>query len=180
MKKNTLNIEQQIGELLKKSHSTLSVAESCTGGNISHRLTLVSGASKYYLGSVTSYAICIKEKVLGVDSKVIEKYGVVSNEVAQAMAEGVKSLMGSTYSVATTGLAGPGGDGANAEGTVCIAVSGPEETISARYVFSNNERSKNIELFTEAALQLLYSYIIKDYRTSNDTLPNTLSEDDPT
>lgn len=176
MIKKTLDIERKVGELLKKTHSTLSVAESCTGGNIAHKITLVSGASKYFLGSVTSYAISEKEKVLGVPKEVIDRYGVVSKEVACAMAEGVKSLMESTYSVATTGLAGPGGDGTNAEGTVCIAVSGPQETISARYVFSNNERSKNIELFTEAALQLLYSYIF----TSKETLPNILSEDDPT
>ena len=155
-----MTVEEKIGAILTKEGATLSVAESCTGGNIAHKITLVSGASKYFLGSVTSYAISEKEKVLGVPKEVIDRYGVVSKEVACAMAEGVKSLMESTYSVATTGLAGPGGDETNAEGTVCIAVSGPKETISARYVFSNNERSKNIELFTEAALQLLYSYIV--------------------
>ena len=154
-----MTIEQKIGCILKERSQTLSVAESCTGGNISHRITLVSGASKYYLGSVTSYAISVKEKVLGIDPSIIEKYGVVSEEVAKSMAEGVKTLIGSTYSVATTGLAGPGGDENNPEGTVCIAVSGPKNTISARYVFSNNERSHNIELFTDAALELLCSFI---------------------
>ena len=154
-----MTIEQKIGNILKERSQTLSVAESCTGGNISHRITLVSGASKYYLGSVTSYAISIKEKILNIEPTTINTYGVVSEEVARAMAEGVKTLMGSTYSVATTGLAGPGGDESNPEGTVCIAVSGPQKTISARYVFSNNERSHNIELFTDAALELLYSCI---------------------
>ena len=162
MGNTTLDLEKKVGELLKKTHSTLSVAESCTGGNIAHRITLVCGASEYFLGSVTSYAICEKEKVLGVNKEVIDKYGVVSKEVACALAEGIKPMMGSTSAVATTGLAGPGGDDNNPEGTVCIAVSGPKETISARYIFTNNERSKNIELFTSAALHLLCSFIEHD------------------
>ena len=110
MLEKTLSLEKKIGEILSKSDTTLSAAESCTGGMISHVITSVPGASKYYLGSVTSYAIRIKEKVLGVPAEVIRSKGVVSSDVACAMAEGVKNLMQSTYAVATTGLAGPGGD----------------------------------------------------------------------
>ena len=100
-----MEVQYRIGELLKAKNASLSAAESCTGGQISHLITMVSGSSSYYLGSVTSYAIKIKESVLGVPSETIEHYGVVSSEVAAAMAEGVRNLMNSTYSISTTGLA---------------------------------------------------------------------------
>lgn len=158
MLEKTLSLEKKIGEILSKSNTTLSAAESCTGGMISHVITSVPGASKYYLGSVTSYAIRIKEKVLGVPAEVIRSKGVVSSEVACAMAEGVKNLMQSTYAVATTGLAGPGGDEFNPQGTVWIAVSGPQGTVSHKHIM-NGERKENIELFTHAAIEMLYDYI---------------------
>lgn len=154
MLKELLEIESRIAQRLSQSHATLSAAESCTGGMISHVITSIPGASEYYLGSVTSYAVCIKKDVLGVPSDMIEKYGVVSEEVARAMAEGVKNLMHSTYSVATTGLAGPVGDDRNPEGTVCIAVSGPEGTFT-RKIRCSGTRLENIEAFTCQALRLL-------------------------
>ena len=100
-----MRIEEKIATLLKGSGMTLSAAESCTGGRISHLITTISGSSEYYLGSVTSYAIKVKEEVLGVPAEVIKRHGVVSSEVAAAMAEGVRKLTGSTFAVATTGLA---------------------------------------------------------------------------
>ena len=90
-------LEATVGRLLKASGKTLSVAESCTGGEISHLITSVPGSSAYYLGSVTSYAVSVKEKVLGVPAETVEKYGVVSGEVAAAMAEGVRRVTGSDY-----------------------------------------------------------------------------------
>ncbi|MBQ2198344.1 MAG: CinA family nicotinamide mononucleotide deamidase-related protein, partial [Bacteroidales bacterium] len=113
-------LESAIGTLFRGTGMTLSAAESCTGGKISSLITSVPGSSEYYLGSVTSYAIAVKEKVLGVPPSLIDEYGVVSSEVAAAMAEGVRKLTGSTYSVATTGLAGPAGDERNPVGTVWI------------------------------------------------------------
>ena len=83
-------LEHALGVLLKANGKTVSAAESCTGGEISHLITNVSGSSNYYLGSVTSYAISVKEKVLGVPDQIIQDYGVVSSEVAAAMAEGVR------------------------------------------------------------------------------------------
>ena len=103
-------VEYRIASLLRNGGGTLSVAESCTGGEISHLITTVSGSSEYYLGSVTSYAVSVKRKLLGVPAATIEEHGVVSREVAAAMAEGVRAATGSDYSVATTGLA-EGGDG---------------------------------------------------------------------
>lgn len=154
-------LESVIGKLLRGTGKTLSAAESCTGGMISHLLTTIPGSSEYYLGSVTSYAISVKENVLGVPSETIKTHGVVSSEVAAAMAEGVRKVTGSTYSVATTGLAGPGGDERNPEGTVWVGVSGPHGTITKRFQY-HNDRKRNIERFSASALDLLRRYILSD------------------
>lgn len=153
-------LEETVGKLLKASGKTLSAAESCTGGEIAHLVTSVSGSSAYFLGSVTSYAVPVKEKVLGVPSETIGKYGVVSSEVAAAMAEGVRRLMGSDYAVATTGLAGPSGDGTNPVGTVWIGVSGPMGTRTVSHCY-HNDRRRNIQRFAASALDFLRIYIIE-------------------
>ena len=97
--------------------------------------------------------------MLGVAPEIIRQNGVVSREVAEAMAEGVRKLMGSTYSIATTGLAGPGGDEFNPEGTVWIAVSGPKGSISRKKIMQG-DRAQNIVSFTHEALLLLYEYLV--------------------
>lgn len=152
-------LESAIGEILKASGKTLSTAESCTGGMISSLITSVPGSSEYFLGSVTSYANSVKENVLGVPSKIIEEYGAVSSECVSAMAEGVRRLTGSDYSVATSGIAGPGG-GSNQKpvGTVWIGVSSHmgTETFSLRF---NSDRKRNIERFSSSALHILLKRI---------------------
>ena len=150
-------VQYRIAEILKAKSETLSAAESCTGGYISHLVTMVSGSSSYYLGSVTSYAIKIKERVLGVPAETIDKNGVVSSEVAAAMAEGVRALTGSTWSVATTGLA-EGGDERYPEGTVWIGVSGPNGT-KTRIYHCDLGRKANIRRFARVALETLEDYI---------------------
>ena len=156
-------LESAIGTIFRGTGMTLSAAESCTGGKISSLITSVPGSSEYYLGSVTSYAIAVKEKVLGVPPSLIDEYGVVSSEVAAAMAEGVRKLTGSTYSVATTGLAGPTGDERNPVGTVWIGVSGPNGTETVRKIYKN-DRKRNIERFASAALDTLRLFILKDLK----------------
>ena len=151
-------LEAAVGNLLKERGETVSAAESCTGGEIAHLFTSVSGSSAYFLGSVTSYAVSVKEKVLGVPAGVITENGVVSSEVAAAMAEGVRRLTGSTYSVATTGLADKDGDGNNPGGTVWIGVSGPQGTRTVKYCYKN-DRARNIERFAASALNFLRLYI---------------------
>lgn len=153
-------VQYRIAETLKTKSETLSAAESCTGGYISHLVTMVSGSSSYYLGSVTSYAIKIKERVLGVPAETIDKNGVVSSEVAAAMAEGVRALTGSTWSVATTGLA-EGGDERYPEGTVWIGVSGPNGT-KTRIYHCDLGRKANIRRFARVALETLEDYITKE------------------
>ena len=156
-------LEATVGRLLKVSGKTLSAAESCTGGMISHLITSVPGASAYYLGSVTSYAVSVKEKVLGVPAETVGKYGVVSSEVAAAMAEGVRRVTGSDYAVSTTGLAGPDGDEFNPVGTVWIGVAGPNGTKTTKRLYKN-DRKRNIERFAAAALDALRLMLLEDIK----------------
>lgn len=152
-------LESAIGEILKATGKTLSTAESCTGGMISSLVTSVPGSSEYFLGSVTSYANSVKENVLGVSPKIIEEYGAVSSECVSAMAEGVRQLTGSDYSVATSGIAGPGGGSDQKPvGTVWIGVSSHmgTETFSLRF---NSDRKRNIERFSSSALHILLKRI---------------------
>ena len=152
-------LESAIGEILKATGKTLSTAESCTGGMISSLITSVPGSSEYFLGSVTSYANSVKENVLGVPSKIIEEYGAVSSECVSAMAEGVRRLTGSDYSVATSVIAGPGGGSDQKPvGTVWIGVSSHmgTETFSLRF---NSDRKRNIERFSSSALHILLKRI---------------------
>ncbi len=154
-------LEATVGRLLKKAGMTLSAAESCTGGEISHLITSVPGSSAYYLGSVTSYAVSVKEKVLGVPAETIEKFGVVSGEVAAAMAEGVRKVTGSDYAISTTGLAGPDGDALNPVGTVWIGVAGPNGVKTEKRHF-RNDRKRNIQRFSAEALNILRLQILED------------------
>lgn len=151
--------ETYIGRMLTTTGKTLSVAESCTGGTISQLMTSVPGASGYFLGSVTSYANSVKTNVLGVPEEIIMKYGAVSSECVAAMAEGVRRITGSDYSVATSGIAGPGGGSAEKPvGLVWIAVSSEKGTETYSHVFKN-DRKRNIERFTASALNHLRKMI---------------------
>lgn len=150
---------KQIGLLLKDKKATLSVAESCTGGKISSCITSVAGCSEYYLGSVTSYANSVKTGVLGVPEEIIAKYGAVSSECVEKMAEGVRKLTGSTYSIATSGIAGPdGGSDEKPVGLVWIGFSS-EHTTKSFKVIHKGDRKTNIELFTASALEILCKQI---------------------
>ena len=154
-------LESAIGALLKAHGLTLSAAESCTGGEIAHLITSVPGSSAYFLGSVTSYAVSVKESVLGIQPELIQHCGVVSSEVAAAMADGVRRLTGSDYAVSTTGLAGPSGDAFNPVGTVWIGVAGPRGTKTVKYVYKN-DRKRNIQRFAASALNFLRLMLLED------------------
>lgn len=156
-------LQGTIGRLLRGSGMTLSAAESCTGGEIAHLITTVPGASEYFLGSVTSYAPSVKNRVLGVPMETIESFGIVSSEVAAAMAEGVRKLTGSTYAVATTGWADAYGDEHEPAGTVWVGIAGPEGTKTARFNY-RNDRNRNIERFSASALNELRKMIVSDLK----------------
>ena len=149
------SLESCIGRMLKQAGKTVSAAESCTGGLISSLFTSVPGSSEYYLGSVTSYANEVKTGVLGVPEEIIAGHGAVSMECVKAMAEGVRRLTGSDFSVATSGIAGPGGGSDEKPvGLVWIAVSSQmgTETFS---LLSKGDRKRNIDRFASNALNIL-------------------------
>lgn len=151
-----------IGRLLSGCGKTLSAAESCTGGTISEMITSVPGSSGYYLGSVTSYANEIKTKVLGVPEEIIAKYGAVSRECVAAMAEGVRKLTGSDFSVATSGIAGPGGGSADKPvGLVWIGVSSDKGTETFQTIFKG-DRKRNMERFAATALNYLRVKLVNE------------------
>lgn len=156
-------LQGTIGRLLRGSGKTLSAAESCTGGEIAHLITTVPGASEYFLGSVTSYAPSVKNRVLGVPMETIENFGIVSSEVAAAMAEGVRKLTGSTYAVATTGWADAYGDEHEPAGTVWVGIAGPDGTETRKFNY-RNDRKRNIERFSASALNELRKMIVSDLK----------------
>lgn len=111
--------------LLKAKNQSVAVAESLTGGGVGAALTAAAGASEVFLGGVIAYSSSVKESLLKVKKETIAEHGAVSEEVAVAMADGIRELMGSTWGVATTGVAGPGDADGVAAGTVWIAITGP-------------------------------------------------------
>ena len=149
------SLERCIGKMLASAGKTVSAAESCTGGLISSLFTSIPGSSEYYLGSVTSYANSVKSGVLGVPEEIIRENGAVSEECVKAMAEGVRRITGSDFSVATSGIAGPGGGSEEKPvGLVWIAVSSQMGTEACRMVFKG-DRKRNIDRFASNALNLL-------------------------
>jgi nicotinamide-nucleotide amidase len=157
-------IEVVVGKLLGKQNKTISTAESCTGGKIAEVLTSVSGSSKYFKGSVISYATEVKIDVLGIPESLISEYSVVSREVVSAMALNVKAMMKTDYAIATTGNAGPSKGDSNAEiGTVFIALATPNEIIVEEFNFGQ-PREKVIDRAVNKSLELLQKEILKNVR----------------
>jgi len=154
-----------LGRMLVETGQTLAVAESCTGGNIAHFITSNAGSSVYFKGGVVAYSNEIKNKLLGVPMELLESFGAVSREVAEAMAVGAQKSLNADYSVATTGIAGPdGGTDEKPVGTVWIAVAGPSGVISKLYNFKHN-RERNIIRTTHTALNMLRTFIIHEKQT---------------
>lgn len=115
----------EILEILCNRGESISVAESLTGGGLADALSSLPGSSQIFRGSVTAYQADIKSSLLQVPAELISEFGVVSEEVAAAMAGGVKKLMNSTWAISTTGVAGPGPSDGVAAGTVWVAIDGP-------------------------------------------------------
>jgi nicotinamide-nucleotide amidase len=160
---DTETLSEVIGRMLVEKGKTLAVAESCTGGYISHLITSVAGSSEYYNGSVTSYSNQVKESVLGVSKESLEQFGAVSEQVATEMVVGVKRVMDADYAIATTGIAGPtGGTEDKPVGTVWIAVSGPNKTLVKKYTFVGDHRERNIVRSSQTALQILRRMVLED------------------
>ena len=156
------NLGLALGRMLVESGRTLSLAESCTGGNIAHFITSNAGSSAYFKGGVVAYSNEIKNSLLGVPLQILESFGAVSQEVTEAMATGTQKALKTDYAVATTGIAGPdGGSDEKPVGTVWIAVSGPSGVTSKKYIFKHN-RERNIIRTTHTALNMLRTFIINE------------------
>ena len=121
-------IEESVIKLLREKNMTFSAAESCTGGELAKRFTDMPGASAFFKGGVVTYTNEAKAKLLGIDPALIEEKGAVSYEVAKAMAENVRALLGTDIGVGVTGLAGPDGDGVHEVGTVIVSLAVEGET----------------------------------------------------
>jgi len=153
-------VEKQIGILLTDKKMTLSTAESFTGGSIAERITSVPGASAYFKGSMVCYATETKVNVLGVPQELIDEYSVVSEEVAIAMANGVKNKLGTDFSIATTGNAGPTKGDSDAEvGTVYIGIGTPKGTFAHKFVMGKH-RDRVVKKSVNKAFELLYKEIL--------------------
>ena len=154
-------IEVVVGKLLTEKMLTIATAESCTGGKIASTLSAISGASKYFKGSVVSYATEVKNEVLEIPNALIEKNGVVSAEVAEAMVKSVQKIMASDFAIATTGNAGPTKGDEDAElGTVFIGIATPNEVFVEEFNFGQ-PREKVIDRAVSKALELIYKEILK-------------------
>jgi nicotinamide-nucleotide amidase len=148
-------LEVAVGNLLKEKNLTLAVAESCTGGYLSHLITSVPGSSQYFLGSMIPYAYEIKMRQLGVKPETLEKFGAVSEETIKEMANLVRAKFNTDLGVATSGIAGPGG--ATAEkpvGTVWIAYSDKHQTVTRKLQLSK-DRMINIKVASIGVLNLI-------------------------
>ena len=145
----------KVSQLLKKHNLSIATAESCTGGLIAHTLTNISGSSDYFDRGIVSYSNKAKMQLLGVSEKLLKRYGAVSEQVAEAMAKGVRTKSNVDIGIATTGIAGPtGGTKEKPVGLVYIAVSTSKATIVKKFHFSGN-RLQNKESTCEAALEML-------------------------
>jgi nicotinamide-nucleotide amidase len=119
-------LEVMVGEILRKQHSTIAVAESATAGGLADRITSIPGASDYFVGGFITYTKAMKTELLGIDPELLQRCGPVSKEIAEAMALGAKRRTGATYAISITGNAGPTTDGVEAPvGTVYIGLAGP-------------------------------------------------------
>lgn len=155
------SIEAVIGKQLAHLGQTVATAESCTGGKIAESFTAIPGASKYFKGSVVSYATEAKVNVLSIPQELIDKHSVVSKEVAEAMAKSAQKLFKSDYAIATTGNAGPDKGDSDAEvGTVYIAIAGKDYVTSEVFNFGNH-RVKVIRKAVNKAFEMLQKEILK-------------------
>lgn len=150
------HLAQELHSLaIERGDISIATAESCTGGNIAHQITLNGGSSAYFMGGVVSYANHVKETVLGVPADILANPGAVSEPCARAMADGVRKLMGTNLAVATTGIAGPsGGTERKPVGLVYIGLASSERTVVEEHVFRGS-RAEVIDAATRRALELL-------------------------
>lgn len=148
-------LEGAIGKLLTKKRKTLAIAESCTGGLVSSRITDVSGSSKYFMAGLVAYSNESKENFFGVSQKLIERYGAVSRQVALAMAKGIKFLACVDIGLSVTGIAGPtGGSRRKPIGLVYVALVTDKKKIVKEFRFKGSRKDIKFQA-SQVALDLI-------------------------
>lgn len=158
---NNNSLSEQLGGLLRSKGLLMGTAESCTGGRIANMVTLVAGSSDYFVGGVVSYSNEVKHNVLGVSEDSLRLHGAVSREVVEQMAQGAIRTLGCDCSVATSGVAGPGGGSPEKPvGTVWIAAALKEQVVSHCYHFGT-VRAENIQSAANTALTMLLELLQK-------------------
>lgn len=153
--------EELIGGLLRSKGLSLGLAESCTGGMISARITGVPGSSEYFAGGVVSYHNRVKEEVLGVPGDQLSEYGAVSEEVVRSMAAGARRVLKTDIGLAVTGIAGPGGGTPSKPvGLVYLALDTPDETVVRKLMLEGNRLQIRTRV-SEEAMDMLRKYLEK-------------------
>jgi nicotinamide-nucleotide amidase len=156
-------VDEQVGSALVQSGRTVAVAESCTGGLMSARLTERGGSSEYFLGGVVVYSNEAKAAMADVDRGLIERFGAVSEEVAEALASGAAARFGADFGIGITGIAGPGGGTEEKPvGTVCFSVCSRDGAPLTRLLRLPGSRSDIRERSTTVAMHLLRRLILGD------------------
>jgi len=154
------SLESRVGQLLTARKQTLVTAESCTGGLILHRLTNIAGSSAYVLGGFVTYSNESKVKFASVRAETLQTYGAVSEPTAREMAHGVRAAFGADFALSVTGIAGPGGaTGDKPVGLVYIGFVGAHVERVNEYRWQS-DREGNKALSADAALQMLYDYLV--------------------
>ena len=155
-------ISREISEYLWRAGETLSTAESCTAGTVSSAIAALPGASTYFRGGVVTYTNELKTLLLGVPETMLQEKGAVSEDVVRAMVEGATERLTTTYAIAVTGYAGPGGGDEAPVGTIFVAV-GRKGDINVRRLEGDDGREENVARATLTALQMLLEKLKKDF-----------------
>ena len=157
-------LETALGKLLKNAGKTIALAESCSGGYVSHLITTVPGSSAYFQGAVVPYHNAFKERILGVKSETLSSHGAVSEATVAEMAKGVRQLFNADYGLASSGIAGPdGGTADKPVGTVWIGCAGPEG-VETRKLQLTQDRMLNIQLTGVAVLNLFRTCFLPTHK----------------
>jgi len=158
-----LPVLERLHKVFKERSLKLSVAESCTGGLVSHYITALPGASLFFEGGAVTYSASLKKKILGVKAETIAKYGVISKETASEMAEGIQRLTSSDYALATTGNLGPDVLENKEKGLIYLAVRALDKTYT-RELRLRGEREENKEKTVIEALKFLMEILDREVR----------------
>jgi nicotinamide-nucleotide amidase len=154
-------LEKIVSELLREKKQTLALAESCTGGYIASLFTAIPGASDIFKGAIVPYTNTAKNEILNIEQKIFLTAGAVSKECVEQLAENVLKKFHSDYSIAVSGIAGPGGGTSEKPvGLVWVALASKEKTRSFKFIFGDN-RNRNIVMTAQASLNLLRKFILK-------------------